>query len=299
MTQGKQTVEFSGHIDRLHVGDVYHSGGRALTKTERNDLNAKVRKLENDYGVPGWQPWKFLHRIFGVDSVEDMKLGQRDAVAAVLDLMLDNAAQQVRADQSAKALTEQVQRNARLNAELGNRPQVAQYINEINRLKSELNQRPSANMAHYTNQINRLTAELNEQKQRTNHFGVRAEKAESGWRWSESVALRRLTKLKWISALLGGSLMASAWGGYTWLKQPQMTNTVIKRDAKLCYDPANTSYLPGDKLDPPGKGFIRCEFDAEKGTASWESVIPKKPVKRPAKRAVEPPPELENIDLQS
>ncbi|WP_297572625.1 hypothetical protein [uncultured Deefgea sp.] len=258
MTVEQRNVEFSGHIDRLHVGDTYHSGGRALTKIERNELNAKVRKLENDYGVPGWQPWKFLHRIFGVDSVEDMKLGQRDAVTAILDLLLDNAAQQARADQSARALIEQVQRNDRLNAELGNRPQTAQY----------------------TNQINRLTAELSEQKQRTNHFGLRAEKAETGWRWSDSIALRRHAKLKWLSALLCGSLMASAWGSYSWLKQPQFTNTVIKRDAKLCYY-KNESYLPGGKVDTPGMGFMRCEL--ENGVASWGEVAGAKPIRKTVK----------------
>lgn len=292
MTVEQRKVEFSGHIDRLHVGDIYHSGGRVLTKIERNELNAKVRKLENDYGVPGWQPWKFLHRIFGVDSVEDMKLGQRDAVSAILDLLLDNAAQQVRADQSARALTEQVQRNARLNAELSNRPQAVQYINEINRLKSELNQRPAPNVAHYTNQINRLTAELNEQKQRTNHVGLRAEKAETGWRWSDSIALRRLTKLKWLSALLCGSLMASAWGSYSWLKQPQLTSTVIKRDAKLCYY-ENESYLPGGKVDPPGKGFVRCEI--KNGVASWDEVADAKPIRKTVKPRKPKPVELPDV----
>lgn len=97
-TSGKGSVsqEFIGAVQGDVAGrDVvhhHHGHGRPLTTKERAELNAKVTRLHEDFGTPGWQTWRSLHGYAGVENIDAMRLGHRDSVNAILDLMLEVAA---------------------------------------------------------------------------------------------------------------------------------------------------------------------------------------------------------------
>lgn len=69
----------------------HHSQGRLLTPQERSELNTKVNRLEKEFGSPGWQTWRSLHRYAGVENIDEMRIDHRDSVNAILDLMLEVA----------------------------------------------------------------------------------------------------------------------------------------------------------------------------------------------------------------
>ena len=106
----------------------HHGHGRPLTAKERAELNAKVTKLHEEFGTPGWQTWRSLHGYSGVENIDAMRLGHRDSVNAILDLMLEVAglkkklleASSVKAPEQAASRPEEVARlfveNGRLSA---------------------------------------------------------------------------------------------------------------------------------------------------------------------------------------
>ena len=114
---------FHGPVGLVTGGDFvehhshYYDGGRELTKQERSELNAKVKKLEAEYDEPGWKTWKFLHRTIGIENIEAMRLGQRDSAHAILDLLLENASLQRKAG-SARELADVAIQNSNLKAQL-------------------------------------------------------------------------------------------------------------------------------------------------------------------------------------
>ncbi len=86
--------QFAGAVGDVAGRDVVHhnySLGRLLTKAERVELNKLVQLLESEFGEPGWQTWKFLHRTVGVENIETMYLGHRDQAETILGLLLDRA----------------------------------------------------------------------------------------------------------------------------------------------------------------------------------------------------------------
>jgi len=96
-TSGKGGVsqEFVGAVQGDVAGrDVvhhHHGNGRPLTAKERSELNAKVTRLHEEFGTPGWKTWRSLHGYAGVENIDAMRLGHRDSVNAILDLMLEVA----------------------------------------------------------------------------------------------------------------------------------------------------------------------------------------------------------------
>ena len=84
---------------------------RHLTREERVELNKKVKQIEQVSGEQGWVTWRFIHRTIGVESVEDLKLDQKDAVHVLLDLLLDRATLKKQNQGVAKELDESMQQN--------------------------------------------------------------------------------------------------------------------------------------------------------------------------------------------
>lgn len=64
---------------------------RLLVAQERIELNAKAKLLHEEFGEPSWETWRFLHRVFGVEKVDELRLVQRDAVNSILDLRIECA----------------------------------------------------------------------------------------------------------------------------------------------------------------------------------------------------------------
>jgi hypothetical protein len=89
--------EFHGDVlgdvaGRDVVNQIHLDGNiRALTTLERKELNNKVKQLYENYGEQRWVTWRFLHRTIGVESVEEMRLDQRDSAHAILDLLIERA----------------------------------------------------------------------------------------------------------------------------------------------------------------------------------------------------------------
>jgi hypothetical protein len=82
---------FDGPVEQVAAGDIHNYPpvpSRPLTKGERVALNALVRQIEAQCGEPGWQTWRFLHRVMGVDGVDAMRIEHRDAATELLNLRL-------------------------------------------------------------------------------------------------------------------------------------------------------------------------------------------------------------------
>jgi hypothetical protein len=92
---GGVSQEFVGAVQGDVAGrDVvhhHHGNGRPLTAKERSELNAKVTRLHEEFRTPGWKTWRSLHGYAGVENIDAMRLGHRDSVNAILDLMLEVA----------------------------------------------------------------------------------------------------------------------------------------------------------------------------------------------------------------
>lgn len=120
--------EFSGSVGDVAGRDIInhlHTQGRLLTKPERIALHKLVQRLESEFGEPGWQTWKFLHRTIGVENIDVMCLGHRDQAETILELLLERASLQDALanktdefDQSAQAITTLAERNSGLAAQL-------------------------------------------------------------------------------------------------------------------------------------------------------------------------------------
>lgn len=82
---------FDGPVEQVAAGDIHNyppAPSRPLTKGERVALNALVRQIEAQGGEPGWQTWRFLHRVMGVEGVDAMRIEHRDAATELLNLRL-------------------------------------------------------------------------------------------------------------------------------------------------------------------------------------------------------------------
>ncbi len=84
---------------------------RHLTREERVELNKKVKQIEQVSGEQGWITWRFIHRTIGVESVEDLKLDQKDAIHVLLDLLLERATLKKQNQGVAKEFAESIQQN--------------------------------------------------------------------------------------------------------------------------------------------------------------------------------------------
>jgi hypothetical protein len=120
--------EFNGAVGDVAGRDIinhHHTQGRLLTKVERIELHKLVQRLETEFGEPGWQTWKFLHRTIGVENIDAMCLSHRDQADTILNLLLERASLQdelecteAEFEQSGKALTKMAERNSQLVAQL-------------------------------------------------------------------------------------------------------------------------------------------------------------------------------------
>lgn len=70
---------------------IHTSSMRNLTLEERKVLHNKVKQIEQTSGEQGWVTWRFIHRAIGVESIEDLKLDQKEAVSILLDLLMERA----------------------------------------------------------------------------------------------------------------------------------------------------------------------------------------------------------------
>lgn len=63
------------------------TGNRALTRHERKEINDRIRDLCNRFDQAPWDTWRTLHRVCGVEDVEQMHLGHLEPVRMILVLL--------------------------------------------------------------------------------------------------------------------------------------------------------------------------------------------------------------------
>lgn len=117
--------DFAGQMAGGDIINNLHTQGRLLTKAERIELHRLVQRLESEFGEPGWQTWKFLHRTIGVENIETMCLAHRDQAETILNLLLARATLQEELqskteefEQSATAITRLAERTSELSTQL-------------------------------------------------------------------------------------------------------------------------------------------------------------------------------------
>lgn len=137
MTMQEIKGDFTGQLAGGDIVNHNYTQGRLLTKAERVELHRLVQRLENDFGEPGWQTWKFLHRTIGVENIEVMCLDHLGPAETILNLLLERA--RLRADlkskmeefqQSGKALTSLTERNSQLAVQLKQAQQAAAALHQ-------------------------------------------------------------------------------------------------------------------------------------------------------------------------
>lgn len=254
---------FHGPVGLVTGGDFvehnnYYDGGRELTKQERSELNAKVKKLEAEYDEPGWKTWKFLHRTIGIENIEAMRLGQRDSAHAILDLLVENASLQSKAG-SARELADVAIQNSNLKAQL---KEAKERSSRLERMLGEEVQSTSA-----------LRAQLEKTYALVSTHADRSQVLEGGLIAAIKKARRRLR----FSLLLGLVAVAGAAFAYS---QNERAKTAEARLGGCTYAGkpyAIGSVLPGN----PGRECVRTK----EGRQIWQPVQQKP--KRPA--AQKPP----------
>lgn len=81
----------AGDIAGRDIVNVHAIRARPLTKEERRTLNGYVRKLDSDFGQSGKQTWSSIHKILGVNSIEEMHVEQYSPAEAILLQLLEIA----------------------------------------------------------------------------------------------------------------------------------------------------------------------------------------------------------------
>lgn len=124
-----QQQDFNAEVGQViqaeTVTQVHHDQGRLLTPQERTELHKQVKQLDQDYGIPTWETWKFLHKTIGVPKVKFMCIGHRDSAHAIVGLMLELAEAKRRSgegrvqnEDTAGELAKMLSQNADLTAKL-------------------------------------------------------------------------------------------------------------------------------------------------------------------------------------
>ncbi|KWD09666.1 hypothetical protein WM34_29500 [Burkholderia ubonensis] len=105
-----------GDVAGRDIVNVHAIRARPLTKEERRTLNGYVRKLDSDFGQSGKQTWSSIHKILGVNSIEDIHVEQYSPAEAILLQLLEIA--ELRTSLGAATEVSSERANAQLAREL-------------------------------------------------------------------------------------------------------------------------------------------------------------------------------------
>lgn len=82
-------VAIDGTNNKVAGRDFYNVNqytSRPLTKDERVELNRKVQAMAELMKEPAWEVWRLVHRVVGVDSIDQMHLEHLGPIEVVFDL---------------------------------------------------------------------------------------------------------------------------------------------------------------------------------------------------------------------
>lgn len=82
-------IAIDGENNKVIGRDFYHINqymSRPLTKDERVELNRKVQAMAELMKEPAWEAWRLVHRVVGVDSIDQMHLEHLGPIEVVFEL---------------------------------------------------------------------------------------------------------------------------------------------------------------------------------------------------------------------
>ncbi|WP_155637371.1 hypothetical protein [Burkholderia cepacia] len=269
MDGGKQ--EFLGPVGDVAGRDVVNHNygqGRLLTKVERADLNKLVRQLEIEFGRPGWQTWKFLHRTIGVETVETMCLIHRDPAETILGLLLELAKlQQSNAGQKPPAtnLVVQLESKEAALAELETRfKKQGEAMQVLRTALARAERKPNKTFdgaRRPTDFEDELKKRLETSQGRNRELTAALNDANH-----RLVAGRRN-----LIALAVALTVATTCGAFIWRSADKFAKTVQLYEAKQCMY-SGTPYAVGSVIDNAEAPDIECIAGVAGGLPSWRQI---------------------------
>lgn len=263
--------EFHGAVGDVAGRDVVnhnYSQGRLLTKTERADLNKLVRALEIEFGTPGWQTWKFLHRTIGVENIETMCLIHRDPAETILGLLLDRAKllqASAGRDPVAKSLIEQLEEKATALADLETR--FKKQAEAMRILRSELTKAErKANVtfdgaSRLTNATEELQKKLETSQGRNRELSASLEQTKA----------RLAAGRRNLVALAVALVVAVTCGAIIWRKANTAMAALELLGSKQCMY-SGKPYAIGSVIDNANAPDIECIADSNGSPPSWRRI---------------------------
>lgn len=308
MTEKKQ--EFQEKVGQVVQTDTFtqiNSGqGRVLTGKERAALNGKIVQLHEKYGEHGGKTWTFLHQTIGVDCVDDIRLEQRDAAHAIVDLLLERAKLQhelkngPRSDtRSSRELAERIAQVSDLTAKLSHLQHAhdaqVEQRQEIQQAYAELqgaNRKQAKQLADAASQLRNaqqaqasLEQQYRQQTARLNETAEQLRRAQETARRSQVCTTcqtnwHKLTNTR--KLLLTASIMASTAIGAAIVlgyRGHFASNRAELAEARIhsCEFGAKP-YTIGSIIDNPQAPDIQCVADPKGGQPHWQTLKPQKTV---------------------
>jgi len=250
---------FSGPINgdvagRDVVNQIITDNVRLLTRQERIEINNKVNYLADTFGEDARGTWRYLHKTMGVESVEEFRLDHRDALTAIVDLLIDRA----------KLTTE-------LGRALGAIPQdkhgLEAKLKESQRLRlwaeGQLKETAAA-LAQEKTRASRMQSEMEALTKKADGLMDRNRQEIDGHR----KAVKRANRNLLMAMLFLGTTGASSW--YAHGQAQQLKDEAVA--VSLCWS-GGKAYSPGSVIDAsPDQECVR----SGDGKAAWSPVVAKK-----------------------
>ncbi|MCW3700389.1 hypothetical protein [Burkholderia cenocepacia] len=263
--------EFLGPVGDVAGRDVVNHNygqGRLLTKVERADLNKLVRQLEIEFGTPGWQTWKFLHRTIGVENVETMCLVHRDPAETILGLLLELAKlQQAKTGQRPTAID--------LASQLENKNAALADLEARFQKQGEAMQGLRAALARAERKASKLPNGALRPTDFEDELKKRLETSQGKNRELttalNSANLRLAAGRRNLIALAVALTVAVACGAVIWRSADKLAKTVQLYEAKQCMY-SGKPYAVGSVIDNAEAPDIECVASVGGGSPLWKQI---------------------------
>jgi len=250
---------FSGPINgdvagRDVVNQIITDNVRLLTRQERIELNNKVNYLADTFAEDARSTWRYLHKVMGVESVEEFRLDHRDALTAIVDLLTERARLTT---ELGRALAASPEDKKGLDAKLKESQRLRLWA------EGQLKETAAA-LIQERALVTRLQGEVEALAKKADGMMDRNRQEIEGHRKAVKRANRNLP----MAMLFMGTTGASSW--YAHGQAQQVKEGAVA--ASLCWS-AGKAYSPGSVIDAsPDQECVR----SGDGKAAWLPVVTKK-----------------------
>ncbi|WP_175841672.1 hypothetical protein [Burkholderia arboris] len=242
--------------------------GRLLTRTERVDLNKLVRQLEIEFGAPGWQTWKFLHRTIGVENIETMCLVHRDPAETILGLLLDRAKLQqtpsgheLPISVDTAALANKNREIAELDGRFRKQGEAMQALRaDLGKARAETKKRVDE-VLKLVDSFATLKKKLETSQGNNRDLSAELEKAK------QRIAVGRRN----LAALAIALLVVVTCGAIIWRKADTSAKALQVLESKQCMY-AGKPYAVGSIIDNPSAPDIECIATDRDASPEWQEL---------------------------